>query len=197
MILAALISAPTLFFQQAIATETLRDPPTVRKVELGSYLGLWHEQVRMPNDFQDDIENDDSGFSKCRTTTARYGTLSDGRISVENSCARYNRSGKKKVDVARAKARVVEGSNGAKLKVNFTGVPFLEWVGIGDGDYWVMELGPKNAKGMYSYSMVVAPSRDYAWILSREPKLDEAIVVRLVNRLKREGFDTRNLHHSR
>jgi apolipoprotein D and lipocalin family protein len=171
--------------------------PTVRAVQLQSYLGLWYELVRMPNDFQDEIDHDGSGFSECRYTTARYGLLSHGRLSVENRCVRVNSRGLRQTEVARAKAEVVEGSRGAKLKVNFTGSDFLEYLGIGDGDYWVMELGPKNARGQYSYSLVVSPTREYAWILSRTPQLPDATIRRLIERLKREGFDTRGLVYSR
>ena len=42
---------------------------TVPSVDLNSYVGLWMEVVRMPNDFQDDIVNDGSGFSACRNVT--------------------------------------------------------------------------------------------------------------------------------
>lgn len=167
--------------------------PTVPRLELNAYLGKWYELVRMPNDFQDEIDRDGSGFSNCKFTTATYGRLSDGKISVTNRCLRVNKSGQKKLEVARARASVVEGSHGSKLKVNFTGIPLLEWLGIGDGDYWVMALGPKNEAGQYSYSLVVSPSRDYAWILSRTETLPDSTIKELVEKLKREGFDTRGL----
>jgi uncharacterized protein (DUF1499 family) len=41
--------------------------------------------------------------------------------------------------------------------------------------------------------MVSGPSRSYLWILSRTPRLDEAIYLKLVNRAAALGFDTTEL----
>lgn len=122
-------------------------------VDLNSYIGLWMEVARIPNDFQDDIVNDGSGFSACRNVTAEYGIPADGRIGVVNSCQRVNEDGVEMREIANGKARaVLERSGNAKLKVNFTGNPDLERRGIGDGDYWIMELGPVGVDGLYTYA---------------------------------------------
>jgi apolipoprotein D and lipocalin family protein len=164
----------------------------VKRVDLEKYLGRWIEVARIANDFQDDIERDGSGFSVCRHTTAEYSRLADGRVGVQNTCIRL-KGQERMVTVARAKARVVDGSNGSRLKVNFTGLAILEKLGIGDGDYWVLELGPVGVDGLYTYALVGEPGLKYAWILSRNNPLPSPIVRRLVDRLERDGFDTRRL----
>lgn len=133
---------------------------TVESVELDSYVGRWYEMQRIPNDFQDNEPKNGEGV--CYNTTAEYGYLPKNKISVKNVCYRTN-----KVDTALAKAKVVKGSQNAKLKVNFTGIKLLEWLGIGNGDYWILALGPLNENDQYSWSLVGSPNLDYGWVLSR------------------------------
>ncbi len=141
--------------------------PTVTGVDLNSYVGLWFEVRRIENEFQDNEPK--AGDGPCYNATAQYTFLSRGIIGVKNTC--YRQSG---AEVAIAKARVVKGSNNSKLKVNFTGVKVLEWLGIGSGDYWILALGPKNADNLYSWVLVGSPDLHYGWILSRTPELAES-----------------------
>ncbi len=140
--------------------------PTVDSADLPAYLGLWHEVRRIENDFQDKESKKSPGV--CFNTTAEYSLLPNDKIEVKNTCFRNDNSG----EVAVAKARVVEGSNNAKLKVNFTGNPVLEFLGIGDGDYWILALGPLNAQNLYSWVLVGSPDLNVGWILSRTPSLE-------------------------
>jgi apolipoprotein D and lipocalin family protein len=71
---------------------------------------------------------------------------------------------------------VVDKSTNAKLKVSFFW-PFR-------GDYWIIELGKD-----YEYAVVSSPNRKYLWILSRTPKMDEALYARIVEGLRERGFD--------
>ena len=41
----------------------------------------------------------------------------------------------------------------------------------------------------YRWSLVGHPSREYAWILAREPRLDDATLDELRERLAAEGYD--------
>ena len=75
---------------------------------------------------------------------------------------------------------MVEPETNAKLKVSFFW-PFR-------GDYWILELG-----GEYEYSVVLAPSMEYLWILSRTPELSEQTLAGIEGRLEGLGFDTGNL----
>jgi len=52
------------------------------------------------------------------------------------------------------------------------------------GDYVVIALDPD-----YRWSLVAHPSRDYAWILAREPRLADAVLGRLRATLEAAGYD--------
>jgi apolipoprotein D and lipocalin family protein len=179
-----LLMFPLAFALQttAVASETKKPIPTVERVDLESYLGLWYENRRIENDFQDNEPS--PGEGPCFNTTAEYTALPKGKIEVKNTCGRQ--SGR---EVAKATARVVRGSKNAKLKVNFTGIPLLEKLGIGDGDYWVLALGEKNANGLYSWALVGAPKLDFGWILSRTPDLEESEVQIALNVAESLGYD--------
>ena len=93
-------------------------------------------------------------------------------VSVLNEC----RTADGKLEQADGIAKVVEGSQGAKLRVSFFR-PFY-------GDYWVLDLDPA-----YRCVLVGEPSRKYAWVLAREPELDEATLDALLTRAAALGFD--------
>lgn len=159
-------------------------PEVVSSVEIARYDGLWFEQRRIPNNFQD---NRPQGRDVCRSTVAEYGQLPSGRVSVRNTCYRQGPSGVES-EIAEAVARVVEGSEGAKLKVNFTGIEVLRWLGIGDGDYWVLALGPLDAAGDYSWALVGSPSREYGWILSRQQRLPNGEIEAILDIAEAQGY---------
>ncbi|NCN41154.1 hypothetical protein GW916_07875 [bacterium] len=167
--------------------------PTVSKVNLSSYLGSWYEVFRLPNSFQDNTLL--GGYGPCFNTTAKYSLLENGKIRVVNTCYRSNGS-KVMVEAAKANAKVVANSGNAKLKVNFTGIPLLEHLGIGDGDYWIIDLGPKNSKGQYSYALVGAPSYKFFWLLSRNAVVSQSIVNEAINKGRALGFDTSRIKFS-
>jgi len=150
--------------------------PTVAAVDLGRYYGTWYEIARLPNRFQ----------SMCVSDTRATYRPDGNRVSVLNQCRTADGS----FEQASGIARLVEGSHGAKLRVSFFR-PFY-------GDYWILELDPD-----YRWVLVGEPGRRYAWILAREPKLDEATLERLLARAAALGFDpqaflrtphTRSLH---
>jgi len=117
----------------------------VPHVELEKYLGKWYEIAHLPARFQEG----------CSDTTATYTLSKDGSISVLNECVRNG-----KVKRAKGRAKVVDKSSGAKLKVTFFR-PFY-------GDYWIIKLGDD-----YDYAVVGTPNRKYLWILSRTPQMDD------------------------
>jgi lipocalin len=150
---------------------------TVPELDLISYQGLWHEISRLPNSFQDKNKK-----TPCQKTTATYDLTSDGLINVTNTCASKNKEGQTVISQAKAVAfKPKSESKNSKLKVNF--VPLVknfDWTrGLFAGDYWVIGLGPKNAGGLYAWSVVVSPDTQtkdlikYAWILARDPNFAE------------------------
>ena len=180
-----LIIPLVLFFvtpKNASGVEPSSPVITVDSVDLDSYLGRWYEVRRIENDFQDNEPS--AGDGPCFNTTADYSLLPSGKINVINTC--YRTSGP---EVAVAKAHSVSGSNNAKLKVNFTGIPILEWLGIGSGDYWILALGEKSVENLYSWVLVGAPKLDYGWILSRTPDLSEAEIDLALSKAETLGYD--------
>jgi len=139
---------------------------TVAQVDLQRYLGRWYEIARYDNRFE----------RGCDGVTAEYAMREDGLISVVNTCYRDGLNGP--ADEARGRARVVDSSGGAKLKVSFFG-PF--W-----GDYWIIELDEAG----YQWSVVSEPRGRYLWILSRTPQMDPDVLDARLARLETMGFDT-------
>jgi apolipoprotein D and lipocalin family protein len=135
-------------------------------------LGKWYEIAHLPARFQEG----------CSDTTATYALSKDGSISVLNECIKNG-----KVKKAKGKAKVVDKSSGAKLKVTFFR-PFY-------GDYWIIKLGND-----YDYAVVGTPNRKYLWILSRTPQMDDKLFSTLIEFAKSKGFNVENLirtSHSR
>lgn len=137
----------------------------VPKVELKRYLGKWFEIAHLPARFQEG----------CDYTTATYSLLKDGSISVLNECIKNGKYKK-----AKGKAKIADKTTGAKLKVTFFW-PFY-------GDYWIIKLGQD-----YDYSVVGTPDRNYLWILSRTPHLDDMLFLELVEFVKAMGFNSSKL----
>jgi apolipoprotein D and lipocalin family protein len=136
----------------------------VGAVDLSRYAGRWYEIARLPNRFE----------KKCAdSVTATYTLRSDGKVEVVNRCRKANGE----YTTARGKAKIVDKKTNAKLKVTFFW-PFY-------GDYWILDLGPN-----YEYAVVGAPNRDYLWILSRTPQLDEQLYQRLLREMATRGFAT-------
>lgn len=146
-------------------TERLQLPTleTVPEVDLERYLGTWYEIASYPQRYQEG----------CTGTTATYTLREDGDIDVLNRCRKSSLDGKE--DTAEGRARVADSQTNAKLEVSFFG-PF--W-----GDYWIIDLGPD-----YEHAVVGHPSRDYLWILSRTPTMDEATYKEILNRVKAKGY---------
>ena len=111
--------------------------------------------------------------------TADYSLRQDGIIQVVNSC--YQGSVDGKFRQSTGKAKLVEDSQGAKLKVSFFG-PFY-------GDYWVLDRGEPDARGQYPWSIVGEPSGRYLWLLTRDARPDAALRKQLEARVKHLGYD--------
>ena len=85
-----------------------------------------------------------------------------------------------KWDEAEGKALFVEDEQTAHLKVSFFG-PFY-------ASYVVIALDED-----YQYAMVTGPDRDYLWILSRNPSMQEDLLRSLVSKAEGLGYDTGKL----
>lgn len=158
------VSACATFQTGPIGNPSVPEP--TKPVELNRYLGLWYEIGRY-----------DNGFERgCEGVTAEYTLRDDGLIGVRNSCRHGAVDGPLKVSEGRAK--VVDGSGNARLKVSFFG-PFYV------GDYWVLDHAED-----YSWSIVGEPRGRYLWLLSRQPAPSQAARDRIVSRARELGYDT-------
>ncbi len=147
-------------------------PEPAKPVELSAYLGVWHEYARYEAPFQEG----------CEGVTAEYSlreTSGDANIRVVNSCFKGGLDGE--FEQATGRAKVVEGSNGAKLRVSFFG-PFY-------GDYWVLDRSEKGLDGMYQWSIVGEPSGRYLWILTRRLWPGHELEALLEARVRELGYD--------
>ncbi len=140
----------------------------VPSVDLTRYAGKWYEVARLPNRFQRDCASDIS---------ATYTLRPDGKITVLNECRKAD--GRKKSAKGTARVADAKGPN-TKLKVTFFW-PF-------SGNYWIIDIDPE-----YRWAVVGDPSREYLWILGREPRLDPELYQQIVARAKQRGFETGKL----
>ncbi|HCM39152.1 MAG: hypothetical protein A2070_00865 [Bdellovibrionales bacterium GWC1_52_8] len=149
---------------------------TVPSVDLSRYVGTWYEIARLPNRFQKD----------CAQSTAKYSLREEGKIDVLNSCRKLSDGSLKE---AHGLAEVVDRDTNSKLRVIFT-PGLIRWLGIGWGNYWIIELEPE-----YKYVVVSEPGREYLWILSRTPVMEKSVYEGILERLKANGFDVSKLIH--
>ena len=147
---------------------------TVARVDLDRYAGEWREVARFPNRFQDQCASD---------VVATYARRADGRIDVFNRCRREDGT----IDEAAGVARIVDTSSNAKLEVRFAPA-WLSWLPMVWGDYWIIGLADD-----FSWATVGSPDRDYLWILSRAPALNQEAWDAAVDAARANGFDVTRL----
>lgn len=146
----------------------------VAPVDLQRYAGIWHEQARLPNRFQKQCAG---------PVVAEYTPQPGGAVQVLNRCVREDGN----FDEAVGAARVVPvaGQPGAgRLQVRFAPA-WLGWLPMVWGDYWILKLDRD-----YQVSLVGTPDRQYLWVLSRAPRLDEAVLRAELDYARSLGFDT-------
>jgi apolipoprotein D and lipocalin family protein len=138
------------------------------QVDLARFQGKWFEIAKLPRTTQ----------SSCTGTTAFY-TLRNGGLDVTNECRR----GKLDGEVASSAARVdTTGEGTAKLSIQ---------IGVFSGDYWILEVGEH-----YEYAVIGVPSREYLWIMSRTPTLDQTVLDGIVSRMTAKKFPMSRLEHT-
>jgi len=155
-----------IMFQLIANAGSQEELQVVSKVDLNRYLGKWYEIATIPMRFQ----------LGCNCVTAEYSLKENGRVKVVNSCRKDSPTGPFKSVTGQAK--VVKGTNNAKLKVSFFW-PF--W-----GNYWIINLDDKD----YQWAVVSDPSRKYLWILSHTPQMDDELYLKLVDYCKSVGLST-------
>ena len=156
-------------------------PPltVVPSVDLVRYSGQWYEIARLPNRFQ----------KKCAgEVTANYTLRPDGKITVLNRCRLEDGKEIKAEGLARLSGK---GQPNSMLKVRFAPA-FLSFIPQVWGDYQIIALSAD-----YTHAVVGNPGREYLWILSRSPRMDEATFNRLTEGARAQGFNVSLLQKTR
>ncbi len=142
--------------------------PTVDQVDLERYMGQWYVIANIPY------------FGERGNVAGRaiYRPREDGRM---DDIYLY-----KKGDFDAPEKRlegvawVVDGDTNATWKVRFYW-PFTF-------GYYIVALDED-----YGWTLVGHPSRDYAWIMARTPRLDDALYQSLLDRFTALGYDASRL----
>ncbi len=131
------------------------------------YLGSWYEIARLDHRFERGLDH----------VTATYSKRDDGGLKVVNRGFNVK---KQRWQESIGKAYFTGSPSQAALKVSFFG-PFY-------GGYNVIALD--NA---YQHALICGPNRDYLWILSRTPQIDNSVKEELTTKARQAGFDVTKL----
>jgi apolipoprotein D and lipocalin family protein len=134
---------------------------TIDSLDVARYAGTWYEIARLDHRFERGLEK----------ITADYALNEDGTLRVTNRGFDVESQAWKS---AEGTARFREGTPNGKLKVTFFW-PFY-------GGYNIVELDPG-----YQHVLIIGPDTRYAWILARQPQLDDAIYRALVDKARAIG----------
>ncbi len=140
-----------------------KDIPAVCNMKLERYLGTWYEIARLPHSFERGLDN----------VTATYNLRSDKKIEVINAGSKNGES-----SMAKATAWIPDKSCTGKLLVSFFW-PIK-------GEYNIIKLDEEN----YRYAVVTSSTKNYLWILSREPRISDTLYDDLIAFTAAYGFDT-------
>ncbi len=146
---------------------------SVRSVDVARYQGTWFVAAKMPAFFE----------KECRNSRAIYKLVpGSNEVAVTNACESTKEPGK--FEVARGKGTPVD-STFARLKITLDRFPG----NLFPGDYWVVALDQKN----YNWAIVSEPKGRYLWILTRTPKMNQALLGKLVAWVGADGWDVSQL----
>jgi apolipoprotein D and lipocalin family protein len=137
------------------------EPLPIASVEQARYLGLWHQQARLPNRFE----------RGCQRLTVAYAQREDGLIAVRTTCLGVDGEWRVATGVARLAGDAGEG----KLEVTYFG-PLWR-------DYWIVDRGAD-----YSWSIVGEPEGRYLSVLTRAERITPAQRAAFERRIRELGY---------
>lgn len=140
----------------------------VSNFDASRYLGVWYEIARLDHRFERGLV----------AVTATYSRNPDGSLKVENRGFKPETCEWKE---ATGRAKFTGDPSTGQLAVSFFG-PFY-------GGYTIFALDHRD----YRWVAVSGPTRNYLWILARDPVLADEIRDRLVAEANALGFATENL----
>jgi len=140
---------------------------TVPYVNLTLFEGLWYEWANMPADPE----------KNCYCSESIYKVLENGTISISNQCRKGNAG------------QPWEYFYGFATNENTTSNAqwTCKWSLLDDAQYWVMVLDPN-----YQFALLGSPSRENAYVLSRQNLFDQDIFDNLNSVATAAGFNNQN-----
>ena len=156
------------FFLSACTISPPENIVPVGNFQLDCYLGKWYEIARLDHSFEGGLSD----------VSARYRLLQNGNVEVIN---RGYDADKKEWRDATGLAKFIGNPTQGSLKVSFFW-PFY-------GGYHIAALDEQD----YSWAIVVGPSREYLWILSRKRTLPFSLRDQLIKKVTQIGIDTNQL----
>jgi len=154
-----------MVFSSCISTKEVSKMDIVSSVDLEKYMGKWYEIARYPHRFEHDLVG----------VTAQYTLKENNWIEVINSGYKNSFDGDFKS--AKGKAKPADDSGSGWLKVSFFWFFYA--------DYLILELDTIH----YQYALVGSSSKDYLWVLGREPFMQPDTLQMMLNKAKERGYD--------
>ena len=172
--LSSIFGLALMAYSVSLHAQALPPVQTIASLDVPRYMGTWFELAKFPNVFQ----------RKCVGNTRAVYTLNvDNTVQVLNRCRIQDGS----TIEALGQAKQMGNATSPVLKVRFA-PEWLGWLPLVWGDYWVIDLDDQ-----YQLAAVSDAKREYLWVLSRSPKIDQTRYAALLQRLKQQGFDVDKL----
>eukprot|EP01101_Sappina_pedata_P004384 TRINITY_DN183_c0_g1_i2.p1 TRINITY_DN183_c0_g1~~TRINITY_DN183_c0_g1_i2.p1 ORF type:complete len:165 (-),score=51.07 TRINITY_DN183_c0_g1_i2:91-585(-) len=147
--------------------------PVAPELDLTKYVGKWYEIATIVKSFEKGLVGN----------FALYEFNDSGTVDIMNAGFRNNFFG----PLHEVHGTLAPVELPSKFKVTFN---LLFGLFHPTGDYWVSQVGPVNSNGQYSYSVVVSGNtKEFCWILSRTPQMDDTLYNSLIQLLVSYGFD--------
>lgn len=136
----------------------------IENFDINRYLGDWYEIARLDHSFERGLTN----------VKANYSLNSDGSVKVINTGFSEKEN---KWKEAIGKAHFFDDKNKGHLKVSFFG-PFY-------GSYIIFKLDQN-----YQYAFITSYNRDFLWLLSRTPTINNSVKSDFINTVTELGFNS-------
>lgn len=163
MTLSRLILVPALIFSLSACTGLPDDIEPVSELDLEQYKGTWYEIARLDHSFERGLSD----------VTAEYSLNQDGSVTVINRGYSSEEGGWQEAD---GHAVPVEDSTEGHLKVSFFGPFYASYV-----VFWLDDE--------YQTAYVTGYNRDYLWLLSRTPDVEDDAIEQFREVAEDRGFE--------
>lgn len=145
---------------------------SIKEFKLEKYLGTWYEILRKDNIFEKDLD----------FVTITYSLLPDGKIDVLN----------KGFNIIKNKDNELKG----KIRQKYQGVENIletNFLGPFYSDYIILDYDKEN----YTYALLMGSGENDLWILSKQPKMNDELINKLLKVAENNGVKIENLIYVR